>query len=81
MISALEKNPKQGSSLGRDCYKIRMIISDKGKGKSAGARVITHVYVAKNFVYLLSIYDKASQDDISDKELKQLLKQIQDKPE
>jgi len=58
-----------------------MIISDKGKGKSAGARVITHVYVAKNFVYLLSIYDKASQDDISDKELKQLLKQIQDKPE
>jgi len=31
--------------------------------------VITHIYVAHAKVYLLSIYDKSEQEDISDKDL------------
>lgn len=36
----LLNNPLMGISLGNNCYKIRMAITSKGKGKSSGARVI-----------------------------------------
>jgi len=55
------------------CYKIRIAIKSKGKGKSGGARVIAHVQVVENNVYLLAIYDKSEQEDITDKEIKYLL--------
>ena len=76
LINSLEIEPSQGDSLGQNCYKIRMAITSKGKGKSGGARIITHVYVAATAVYLLSIYDKSEREDISDGELKLLLKGI-----
>jgi len=72
----LTENPAMGKPIGQDCYKIRLAISSKGKGKSGGARVITHVYVAGNTLYMLAIYDKSEQDNISDKELNELLKFI-----
>ena len=78
LITALEKDPKQGTPIGKDCYKIRLAVTSKGKGKSGGARVITHLQVAGNLVYLLSIYDKSGQENISDKELIELLKYIQE---
>ena len=53
-----------------------MAITSKGKGKSGGSRVITHLKVSHTSVYLLSIYDKSDQENISDKELKELLKEI-----
>ena len=68
----LSDDPTTGTALGNGCYKIRMAIRSKGKGKSRGARVITHVHVAGNTVFLLSIYDKADQENISDTELKKL---------
>ena len=74
LIDALTSNPKQVSPLGNDCFKIRIAIASKGKGKSGGARTITHVQVTKTKVFLLSIYDKSQQSDISDKDLKNWLK-------
>ena len=53
-----------------------MAIISKGKGKSGGARIITHIYVAKTTVYLLSVYDKSEQGDIEDKELDSLLSEL-----
>ena len=53
-----------------------MSITSKGKGKSSGSRIITHLYVADNLVYLLSIFDKSNKENISDKELLELLKKI-----
>jgi mRNA-degrading endonuclease RelE of RelBE toxin-antitoxin system len=73
LLLSLETNPTQGTSIGHSCYKIRLSISAKGKGKSGGARVITHYYVSGGIVYLLSIYDKSEQPDITDKELQRLL--------
>lgn len=35
----LLETPQMGTPLGRDCYKIRLSITSKGKGKSGGARV------------------------------------------
>lgn len=73
----LSTDPITGTALGNNCYKIRLAIASKGKGKSGGARVITHFYVAGNTVFLLSIYDKSDQENISDTQIKALLKLIQ----
>ena len=72
-ITHLKTEPKQGTALGNDCYKIRLAISSKGKGKSGGARVITYVAITDKEIYLLSIYDKSQQAIIEDKELLRLL--------
>ena len=79
------ENPRLGTSLGKDAFKIRLKITSKGKGKSGGARVITLIESAvigiteqtspqEITVNLLSIYDKSDMANISDKELKDLLK-------
>lgn len=76
LIESLRIDPKQGTSLGNNCYRIRLSISSKGKGKAGGARVITQVYVHGKKVYLLSIYDKSDQENISNSELKSILKKL-----
>lgn len=73
LIDSLEENPIQGEPLGKDCYKIRMAITSKGKGKSGGSRVITCVKIVNQTAYLLTIYDKSDKENISDKELDELL--------
>lgn len=65
-----------GKPLGNGCYKIRLAISSKHKGKSGGARIVTFVQVIETIVYLLSIYDKADAANISDKELKERLRKL-----
>ncbi|MGA9648084.1 type II toxin-antitoxin system RelE/ParE family toxin [Pedobacter sp.] len=62
--------------MGKNCYKIRIAIASKGKGKSGGARIITNFMVTDSTVYLLSIYDKSEKDSISDRELVELLNEI-----
>jgi len=74
LVAKLIKEPKMGVAIGNDCYKIRMAITSKGKGKSGGARVITFVQIIETTIYLLSIYDKADTSNISDKILKERLK-------
>lgn len=76
LVQSLKENPEQGTSLGKRCFKIRLSIASKGKGKSGGARIITNVVVTQTTVYLLSIYDKSEKETISDKELTELLKYI-----
>ena len=73
LVESLINNPFQGENLGKDCYKVRMKISSKGKGKSGGSRVITCVKVVNEHIKLLSIYDKSDQESISDSLLIQLL--------
>ena len=69
----LTQNPNMGTSLGKNCYKIRMAITSKAKGKSGGARVITYLRVVKNTVYLMGIYDKSEQVSISEQELQMII--------
>lgn len=76
LLQSLMENPTQGVSLGNDCFKIRMGISSKGKGKSGGARIITCVKIVHETVYLLTIFDKSEQESISNNDLKELLKFI-----
>lgn len=72
----LSNDPQKGIPLGNKCFKIRLSVASKGKGKSGGARLITHFYVDEDTVFLLSIYDKSKKDSISDSEIKALLKFI-----
>jgi mRNA-degrading endonuclease RelE of RelBE toxin-antitoxin system len=69
LLTTLESNPQSGVAIGFNCFKIRLAISSKNKGKSGGARVITHVKIINEVIYLLSIYDKSEADSISDKEV------------
>ena len=59
LINRLETKPNTGTAIGNSCYKIRLSIASKGKGKSGGARVITYFYVKASSIFLLSIYDKS----------------------
>lgn len=76
LIKSLKERPEQGTPLGNNCYKIRLSIASKAKGKSGGARIITHLYIFKSTVILLNIYDKGEQENISEKTIKDLLKLI-----
>lgn len=79
LIEELSKYPQTGISLGKDCYKVRFAISSKGKGKSAGARLITYVLMVRKKVFLLDMYDKSDRINITDKELKLLIGLLQNK--
>jgi mRNA-degrading endonuclease RelE of RelBE toxin-antitoxin system len=39
----LEANPRMGTLIQENTYKIRLAVKSKGKGKSGGMRIITHV--------------------------------------
>lgn len=76
VIDQLSIDPSLGIPVGKNCYKIRLAIASKGKGKSGGARLITYVMVARKTVFLLDIFDKSEQADISDVELAVLVSLI-----
>jgi mRNA-degrading endonuclease RelE of RelBE toxin-antitoxin system len=76
LIQDLKLEPDQGTPIGNNCYKIRLGIASKGKGKSGGARVISYFQIIESTVFLLSIFDKSEQENIPDKELADLLKYI-----
>ena len=75
----LQANPNIGEPLGKDCYKVRLAITSKGKGKSGGARVITCVKIIRERIFLLAVYDKSEMENIDDSMLKERLKFLIDK--
>ena len=77
-LDNLEENPTQGTSLGKNCFKIRLAISSKNQGKSGGARVITNVHIVGQTVYLLSIYDKSRKGNLDEGELEALLQEVEE---
>jgi mRNA-degrading endonuclease RelE of RelBE toxin-antitoxin system len=76
LIQELKEEPEKGTSIGHNCYKIRLAIASKGKGKSGGSRVITHLIFKEDTVYLLSIYDKSDMEYLTDKEILEVIKFI-----
>lgn len=78
IFESLKQEPTQGTAIGKSCFKIRISITSKGKGKSGGARIITHVAVTDTTVFLLTIYDKSEKATLSAKELAELLQYIEE---
>ena len=76
-LDALRKSPLQGEPLGKHLRKVRFPIASKVKGKSGGARVITHTVLVETDgadITLVTVYDKSDQASISNRELKLLMK-------
>ena len=78
LMEQLSENPMMGVDLGNGFRKVRMKIRSKGKGKSGGARVITHtanVIVSENsgVLYLVDIYDKSVQESVAISKIRKLL--------
>ena len=73
LIDTLEKEPETGIPLENNCFKIRMAIESKGKGKSGGASVITFVQILQSKVTLLDIFDKSEMENIFEAHLYSLL--------
>ena len=63
----------EGTSLGGGLFKIRLAIKSKGKGKSGGARIISYYLKTDNEVILLTIYDKADEENIPLQKIRSLL--------
>lgn len=74
LFTQLKENPTTGTPLGNDIYKIRLAIASKNKGKSGGARVLSFVKVTDTTVLLFSIFSKGEIDNLTDKEIKELIK-------
>jgi mRNA-degrading endonuclease RelE of RelBE toxin-antitoxin system len=77
LIAEIIKDPESGTFIGNNCYKIRLAIGSKGKGKSGGARVITYLYVETDTVYLLTIYDKGEKEDLKPNQLKDMIENLE----
>ena len=76
VVHHLSQNPSFGSALGNNCFKVRMAIKSKGKGKSGGARLITYVYSEHGTLYLLTIYDKGEKQDLRPGELVEMVRSL-----
>ena len=77
LLESLRREPQPGGDLGRGLHKVRMAISSKGKGKSGGARVITLTVLISETdtnIVLLTIYDKSECENLTDKELTDIVK-------
>ena len=73
----IEQNPGAGTDLGNNIYKYRLSIASKGKGKRGGGRVITlNVLISEieTEVGFLFIYDKSELTNITDNEIKGIMK-------
>lgn len=71
------ENPLQGVDLGNNIRKVRLAVTSKHKGKSGGARVITYNVVITEIdaeIKLLYIYDKSDKENISNSELRDLMR-------
>ena len=75
----LQANPNIGVSLGGGKRKIRLGVQSKGGGKRGGLRVITLNIVVETTdtcVNLLTIYDKKEIQNVSDKYIDQIIKNL-----
>lgn len=76
VVQQLKENPKLGTPIGKSCFKVRLAVASKGKGKSGGIRILTYFLSAHKTIYLISIYDKSEQDNFIDQQLDELLNYI-----
>jgi len=74
LFDELEENPTLGVHLGNNIYKIRLAIASKNAGKLGGARVLSFVKVTETTVLLFAIYSKGEVDNLTDKQIKELIK-------
>lgn len=79
LLDELRANPLAGTDLGDGLRKIRMAISDKNKGKSGGARVITYHYKVdeeNGVLWLILVYDKSELENVPKENIMRILEKV-----
>ncbi|MCX6146358.1 MAG: type II toxin-antitoxin system RelE/ParE family toxin [Candidatus Kapabacteria bacterium] len=76
LVEHLKSNPDYGIALGGNCFKIRLSVKSKGKGKSGGLRIITYYKVINETIFLISIYDKSEINTIPIQTINSILTKI-----
>ena len=71
-VNELSSNPKIGTNLGENIFKVRIPNSSIPTGKSGGFRIITY-YKINDTLYLVTIYSKTEQDNILTEKLKKIV--------
>ena len=77
LVNEIKENPEAGTDLGNNIFKYRLSIASKGKGKRGGGRAITmNVLVSEEETEIgfLYIYDKSERTNVTDNEIKELMK-------
>ena len=72
-------NKNIGIDLGGNIGRVRVAVKSKNKGKSSGIRVITYSVIFKitdGIIFLVTLFDKSEKENISDSEIKQIIKEI-----
>ena len=83
-VRQLLRNPMQGAVIpgGYGVRKLRVCNTDLKKGKSGGYRLLYYVEGQPTpTIYLLMLYFKSDRDDVTRRELKQLLDELADEIE
>ena len=76
-LDSIHSKEDLGIELKSNIFKVRIKNSDKNKGKSAGYRLISYLAMIDNELHLLYIYDKSKLENLTEKEIDNLiLKQI-----
>jgi mRNA-degrading endonuclease RelE of RelBE toxin-antitoxin system len=78
--NSLKDNPRQGTELFTDVYKIRVKNSDNNKGKSAGYRIITYL-ITQDEILLVNVYSKSDISNLSDEDINMTIKQYKEENE
>lgn len=74
LVNNLQTDPKLGTNIGNNIYKIRLSISGTSKGKSSGARIITYLKLHKDTIILAELYLKSEFPSI---DIKTVLKRLE----
>lgn len=71
-------DPRAGDAIpaGRGLRKIRWLMRAKGRGKRSGVRVI-YYYPGEDRIYMVYVYDKSRQGDLSRSQLKILASRME----
>lgn len=76
LFDSLSNDPRQGIPIGHECFKIRLAIESKGKGKSGGARILSHLQITNTTIYLITIYDKSERANILYREILDFIRDL-----
>lgn len=79
LLDNLEAGENPGEALrgfsGR-VYKVRVPSSDQHRGKSRGFRIVYYLASEDHLVHLLTMYDKARQENIRTEKINSLIQQL-----
>ncbi|MDF1884407.1 hypothetical protein JHD49_10680 [Sulfurimonas sp. SAG-AH-194-C21] len=74
-LNSINSKDDLGIELKSNIFKTRIKNSDKNKGKSASYRLISYLILVDNEIHLLYIYDKSKLENLTEKEIDNIILQ------